>query len=336
MQWKQSLNVPEVFSKQDLSENFMRYLVIIYLYILLFFARALTPPEDETASLRAKLSQCEMKVIELSKEEEAKKAKKAALKAKRSLLKDCSTHQSCDLCFASGCAWCLGERACVSDEAWMCQGEDDHVGRIGRVKGCPSVIDVGEEKEEEGEEAEVPAEKVVKQVGRVGGGEGKCEAAESGCFGQKICACEREPRRQCTCGEVGDSNGCCNCGCGLCDEMCAGAGDQDQGGLRDAEEGATQQRNASGIHQLTRDELLRVKVEMEVGADGEGEVKEGGEEYSEAEISKCEFVKEKAKIDALDDPYEALNMTDSATTAEVSSGRRAKVARCLMLLYAIS
>ena len=40
-------------------------------------------------------------------------------------------HLSCDACLAVGCAWCLGNRKCVEDKAWACNGDTDHVGSIG-------------------------------------------------------------------------------------------------------------------------------------------------------------------------------------------------------------
>lgn len=53
---------------------------------------------------------------------------------------DCGVHLECQSCFSSGCAWCLGERICVQDAVWMCQGKQDQVGaKIGAVKVCPDV-----------------------------------------------------------------------------------------------------------------------------------------------------------------------------------------------------
>ena len=40
----------------------------------------------------------------------------------------CAVHRGCTACSTiDGCAWCLQSRKCVSDEPWICQGEDDHV-----------------------------------------------------------------------------------------------------------------------------------------------------------------------------------------------------------------
>jgi hypothetical protein len=40
----------------------------------------------------------------------------------------------------------------VPDEAWLCQGEDDHVGGVGTVKACPIPIDPSPAIEEEAED----------------------------------------------------------------------------------------------------------------------------------------------------------------------------------------
>jgi len=50
---------------------------------------------------------------------------------------DCTAHLDCQSCFSAGCGWCIGERACVKDEPWYCQGQEDHVGSIGNHKQCP-------------------------------------------------------------------------------------------------------------------------------------------------------------------------------------------------------
>jgi len=38
---------------------------------------------------------------------------------------------------ALGCAWCIGGRKCVEDKPWICAGDTDHIGAIGKVKQCP-------------------------------------------------------------------------------------------------------------------------------------------------------------------------------------------------------
>ncbi len=42
---------------------------------------------------------------------------------------------------ATGCAWCISQRACRRDEAWQCQGDVDHVSvsGIGKHIFCPSL-----------------------------------------------------------------------------------------------------------------------------------------------------------------------------------------------------
>ena len=53
----------------------------------------------------------------------------------------CAHHLSCGSCLATaGCAWCIGERDCVADVPWLCQGEDDHVGTIGAHEVCPAPV----------------------------------------------------------------------------------------------------------------------------------------------------------------------------------------------------
>ena len=59
----------------------------------------------------------------------------------------CAEHRGCSACSAiDGCAWCLQTRRCVSDEPWICQGEEDHVshpqgvpqqGKPGKAR-CPT------------------------------------------------------------------------------------------------------------------------------------------------------------------------------------------------------
>ena len=42
-----------------------------------------------------------------------------------------------DFCVFGHDGTCLMDR-CVEDKPWMCQGESDHIGKIGAVKSCPS------------------------------------------------------------------------------------------------------------------------------------------------------------------------------------------------------
>ncbi|KAJ1458508.1 hypothetical protein M885DRAFT_512979 [Pelagophyceae sp. CCMP2097] len=57
----------------------------------------------------------------------------------------CSAHLSCAACAAHDCGWCLSQRACREDEPWKCQGEEDHVGKIGRAE-CPGADAVREDR----------------------------------------------------------------------------------------------------------------------------------------------------------------------------------------------
>eukprot|EP00941_MAST-03F_sp_MAST-3F-sp1_P006267 g6267.t1 len=52
------------------------------------------------------------------------------LKAKdeKNIIIDCGQHKSCQECASQDkCAWCLGQRLCVDDVAWICHGERYHV-----------------------------------------------------------------------------------------------------------------------------------------------------------------------------------------------------------------
>jgi len=53
----------------------------------------------------------------------------------------CSSLMGCHECVANSCAWCISQRACRDNVAWMCQGDVDHVDLqgIGRHRECPSV-----------------------------------------------------------------------------------------------------------------------------------------------------------------------------------------------------
>ena len=52
----------------------------------------------------------------------------------------CSSMHGCNECIENNCAWCLQSRSCKPDEAWQCQGMEDHVGYagIGSHTMCPT------------------------------------------------------------------------------------------------------------------------------------------------------------------------------------------------------
>jgi len=51
---------------------------------------------------------------------------------------DCTAALSCEDCRKLDCAWCIGGRKCVEDKPWICAGDTDHIGKIGKVKQCPA------------------------------------------------------------------------------------------------------------------------------------------------------------------------------------------------------
>lgn len=63
---------------------------------------------------------------------------------------NCSAFHGCDECIEGGCAWCLSARSCKPDEAWQCQGQEDHVGYggIGDHTSCPTAEEIDERRRE--------------------------------------------------------------------------------------------------------------------------------------------------------------------------------------------
>jgi len=62
----------------------------------------------------------------------------------------CSSHLGCDPCIKSGCAWCIGARACKEDIPWQCQGDVDHISYcgVGKHLSCPSPEELAERRRE--------------------------------------------------------------------------------------------------------------------------------------------------------------------------------------------
>ena len=62
----------------------------------------------------------------------------------------CSSHLGCDPCIKSGCAWCIGARACKQDIPWQCQGDVDHISYsgVGKHLSCPSPEELAERRRE--------------------------------------------------------------------------------------------------------------------------------------------------------------------------------------------
>ena len=62
----------------------------------------------------------------------------------------CSSIHGCNECIENNCAWCLSSRSCKPDEAWQCQGMEDHVGYagIGTHTTCPTEEELKLKREE--------------------------------------------------------------------------------------------------------------------------------------------------------------------------------------------
>ena len=54
---------------------------------------------------------------------------------------NCANYLNCNLCRANGCGWCIAGRRCIEDIAWVCRGDHDHVGKVGKHSTCPSEED---------------------------------------------------------------------------------------------------------------------------------------------------------------------------------------------------
>jgi hypothetical protein len=54
----------------------------------------------------------------------------------------CTHHVSCDACLEHKCGWCIGARRCIEDIAWVCRGDHDHVGSVGKHDTCPTLESV--------------------------------------------------------------------------------------------------------------------------------------------------------------------------------------------------
>lgn len=55
----------------------------------------------------------------------------------------CNRGLDCASCVGRGCAWCLMDRKCVSDEPWICSGDHDHVSPPNEGQQGGDGIDVG-------------------------------------------------------------------------------------------------------------------------------------------------------------------------------------------------
>jgi len=57
----------------------------------------------------------------------------------KSISEACVEYLSCEECLRAECAWCIGARRCIDDIPWVCKGDHDHIGRVGKHKICPTV-----------------------------------------------------------------------------------------------------------------------------------------------------------------------------------------------------
>jgi hypothetical protein len=60
----------------------------------------------------------------------------------------CSHHVSCDACLEAKCGWCIGARRCIDDIPWVCRGDHDHVGTVGKHDTCPTLESVEQARKE--------------------------------------------------------------------------------------------------------------------------------------------------------------------------------------------
>ena len=200
----------------------MRILAVLFWTIHIALGVEISGLESRIAELETQLRNC--KTDAKAKEEVRARARKEASKAVLS----CDSYSTCQTCSqpGTGCGWCLGERACVPDEAWMCQGEEDHVGvKVGKAS-CPAAPDDPKPQLLKAtQEVPPPPPPPTTHPAPASVGNGICTKEGSGCFGQAICTCSKtfpEVPHRCACGQLqSDMQGCCNCQCGSCDEICA-------------------------------------------------------------------------------------------------------------------
>lgn len=129
----------------------------------------------------------------------------------------CEAYESCSRCREhSVCAWCIGERTCVREGPWMCQGQEDTIHhKKDYVQACPTAEELAAEWQatederqahaaaeaaktstraaavlEAAAEAELRSEQKDARCGPDGAGSGQCTepAAETGCVGWRTTA----------------------------------------------------------------------------------------------------------------------------------------------------
>jgi len=335
----------ELKAKKKSNLNIMRRItrgISVYLFILSLVnseppecaemvegvRRDLSKLRDEYTNLEAKYT-----AIDGSRLYNELNSQLASKEATR-MLNACSNMLSCNSCLQSGCAWCLGERACVPDEPWLCQGEEDHVGNLGDHKVCPEVEDPVTEKV--GDPVEVKVKdpdptKVSKNEMEWSSHniDGTCKhKPDSSCFGAAICECggvqfpstsKEKPTHKCLYGSSHEVNGCCNCDCGECDDVC-------QTVLVSVEKAEVEIMGDGGqkdnISEKIKQEILRIKLDLQDG--GTSDERSGTSDQSDDKDQlRCDFIEEQVRLFKDDDtPYFVLNVTDDSTTSEIRRAYR--------------
>ena len=314
--------------------------LVLFLFIA-NFASAIENCEAQFNSLFRKWLQIDgPNLYKLYQADEAAKQTTAAISS-------CELNLSCNSCIETkNCAWCIGERACVPDEKWYCQGEQDHVGNIGLHKVCPlTIAPTPTPITPPPPPATPPPLRKMKISSWVTNNpSGKClHAPNSPCFNHHeqtsgICDCDMsklvdgsKPNLKCACGSSAAMDGCCNCACGECDVICGLREDISEEEVKielDVDQLTDAPKTRSTMEKV-REEWMRIKIEQNFSSSNSEEEEletENSSEHSQKDVEKCEFVKQQLEIfeEAGDNqsPYTTLNVTEAATTSEIRRAYR--------------
>ena len=111
-------------------------------------------------------------------------------------LAECTEYSNCDTCRANSCAWCIATKRCVPDEPWLCQGDVDHIGNVGKRQHCPTRDELRGDRAARlasaraGAEAAAAAEAAASPSGAAGAG---AAAAASSSFASSASSAEWSP-----------------------------------------------------------------------------------------------------------------------------------------------